>query len=99
MLKFQPDHPESSRVLLENAIKNAGGTDIDKSQAQPGDIVFYDNNKSPNGIADHVEIIYSGTGESLLSIGGNTGSSSVSSAKVCSPRKISTNLFIVEVPA
>ncbi len=71
---------------LYNAIKNAGGTDIDKSQAQPGDIVFYDNNKSPNGIADHVEIVYSGTGESLLSIGGNTGSSSVSSAKVCSPR-------------
>lgn len=70
---------------LYNAIINAGGITVNKNEARPGDIVFYDKPGTVYG-ANHVEIVASGTGESLLSIGGNTGSDYVSSAVVCSPR-------------
>ncbi len=70
---------------LAKNITDAGGRILkDGEKAEPGDIVFYDSNA--NNSANHVEIVYSGTGESLLSIGGNTGSEYVSSAVVCKPR-------------
>ncbi|WP_365728804.1 CHAP domain-containing protein, partial [Ruminococcus sp.] len=62
---------------LRTRILNAGGKNV-TSSPQPGDIVFF---------SGHVEIVYSGSGSSLKSIGGNTSSaSSLYSRKVCSPR-------------
>lgn len=62
---------------LEQTILNAGGVDV-TSSPQPGDIVFF---------SGHVEIVYSGSGSTLKSIGGNTSSAkSLYSRVVCSPR-------------
>lgn len=78
-----PRHAECDS--LAKNITDAGGRILEEGEkAEPGDIVFYDSNA--NISANHVEIVYSGTGESLLSIGGNTGSEYVSSAVVCKPR-------------
>ena len=64
---------------LRQTIIQAGGHDVGLDNAQPGDIVFF---------SGHVEIVYSGTGSSIVSIGGNTGNGgSCYSRVVCSPRK------------
>ena len=61
---------------LKEKILNAGGDVV--TSPQPGDIVFF---------SGHVEIVYSGSGSSLKSIGGNTSSAgSLYSRKVSSPR-------------
>ena len=63
---------------LKQTILRAGGVDVGLANAQPGDIVFF---------SGHVEIVYSGTGSSIKSIGGNTGKgSTLYSRVVCSPR-------------
>lgn len=61
---------------LKQYIMDAGGFDV-TSTPQLGDIVFF---------SSHVEIVYSGSGSTLKSIGGNTGSYNLSNAVVCSPR-------------
>lgn len=61
---------------LKKKILTAGGVVV--TSPQPGDIVFF---------SGHVEIVYSGSGSSLKSIGGNTSSAgSLYSRKVSSPR-------------
>lgn len=61
---------------LKTRILNAGGVEV--SSPQPGDIVFF---------SGHVEIVYSGSGSSLKSIGGNTSSAgNLYARKVSSPR-------------
>ncbi len=63
---------------LRQTIIQAGGRDVGLDNAQPGDIVFF---------SGHVEIVYSGTGVNLKSIGENTGNGgSCYSRVVCSPR-------------
>ena len=57
---------------LASNILNAGGWVVSKSEAQPGDICFYDKNK--NGQSDHVEIVYKRSGSTISTIGGNSGS-------------------------
>ena len=71
---------------MQNAVINAGGWYISLSEAQPGDLVFFSSSKYPNGGA-HVEIVVSGTGNNIYSIGGNTGEGdSWKTRVVCSPR-------------
>ena len=63
---------------LKQTILKAGGVDVGLANAQPGDIIFF---------SGHVEIVYSGSGSSIKSVGGNTGSgSTLYSRIVCSPR-------------
>ena len=54
---------------LRQNIVNAGGWYVSKSDAKPGDIVFY----GPNG-ANHVEIVYSALNGNISTYGGNSGS-------------------------
>ena len=64
---------------LRQTIVQAGGHNVGLEKAQPGDIVFF---------SGHVEIVYSGTGNNIKSIGGNTGKGgSCYSRVVCSPRE------------
>ena len=64
---------------LRQTIIQAGGYNVGLDNAQPGDIVFF---------SGHVEIVYSGTGSGIVSIGGNTGrGDSCYTRTVCSPRK------------
>lgn len=51
---------------------DCSGTVVSISNAQPGDICFYD--KNTNGKSDHVEIVYQRTGSTISTIGGNAGS-------------------------
>ena len=71
---------------MQTAVKNAGGYTVSSSNVMPGDLIFFSSSKYPNGGA-HVEIVVSGSGNSIVSIGGNTGSgSSWSKRSVCNPR-------------
>ena len=55
---------------LMNAVKNAGGHTVSKSEALPGDLVFFSSSSNPNGGA-HVELVYGYSNGVLKSIGGN----------------------------
>ena len=55
---------------LMNAVKNAGGRTVSKSEALPGDLVFFSSSSNPNGGA-HVELVYGYSNGVLKSIGGN----------------------------
>ena len=55
---------------LMNAVKNAGGHTVSKSEALPGDLVFFSSSSNPNGGA-HVELVYGYYNGVLKSIGGN----------------------------
>lgn len=55
-------------TLRQNII-NAGGWYVSKSDAKPGDIVFY----GPNG-ANHVEVVYFASNGNISTYGGNSGS-------------------------
>ena len=55
---------------LINAVKNAGGHTVSKSEALPGDLVFFSSSSNPNGGA-HVELVYGYSNGVLKSIGGN----------------------------
>lgn len=56
---------------LQNAILNAGGSQVSISSARKGDIAFYGTNG-----ADHVEIVYANNSGRISTIGGNSGSGS-----------------------
>ena len=55
---------------LMTAVKNAGGYTVNKSEALPGDLVFFSSSSYPNGGA-HVELVYGYSNGVLKSIGGN----------------------------
>ena len=79
---------------LDSNILKAGGYKVSKSNAQPGDIAFYDNNY--NNSPDHVEIVYQVSGSTVKTFGGNTGSTgSYSTNKVSSPRTYGNILYII----
>ena len=79
---------------LDSNILKAGGYKVSKSNAQPGDIAFYDNNY--NNSSDHVEIVYQVSGSTVKTFGGNTGSTgSYSTNKVSSPRTYGNILYII----
>ena len=54
---------------LRQNIYDAGGQNVDRYEAQAGDIVFYGNNG-----ADHVEIVYDAYNGNICTYGGNSGS-------------------------
>ena len=79
---------------LDSNILKAGGYKVSKSNAQPGDIAFYDNNY--NNSSDHVEIVYQVSGSTVKTFGRNTGSTgSYSTNKVSSPRTYGNILYII----
>ncbi|MBR2176719.1 MAG: InlB B-repeat-containing protein, partial [Clostridia bacterium] len=72
--------------LTTNLLKAGGVKYTNISQAQPGDIVFYDGNDR-NGSPNHVEIVGYVSGGKIYSIGGNTSYvNSVYTSKVSTVR-------------
>ena len=78
---------------IDEYILNAGGYKVSASNAKPGDIAFYDFNS--NNSPDHVEVVYSVSGSTVKTIGGNTGNSNLYYATVCSPRTPGYLLYII----
>ena len=87
--------PRNGRAdCIDQKILSAGGYKVSKSNAKPGDIAFYDGNY--NGSPDHVEIVYSVSGSTVRTFGGNTGSTgSIYSNRVSSPRAYGNILYII----
>ena len=78
---------------LDGYIIGAGGYEVSKEDAKPGDIAFYDFNS--NYSPDHVEIVYSVSGNTVKTIGGNTGNDNFNYATVCNPRNPGSLLYII----
>lgn len=78
---------------IDQYILNAGGYKVSTSNAKPGDIAFYDFNG--NNSPEHVEIVYSVSGSTVRTIGGNTGNSNLYAATVCSPRTPGSLLYVI----
>ena len=60
---------------IDEYILNAGGYKVSAANAKPGDIAFYDFNG--NNSPEHVEIVYSVSGSTVKTVGGNTGNNNL----------------------
>ena len=78
---------------IDEYILNAGGYKVSAANAKPGDIAFYDFNG--NNSPEHVEIVYSVSGSTVKTVGGNTGNNNLYYATVCSPRSPGSLLYII----
>ena len=78
---------------IDEYILNAGGWKVSAANAKPGDIAFYDFNG--NNSPEHVEIVYSVSGSTVKTVGGNTGNNNLYYATVCSPRSPGSLLYII----
>ncbi len=78
---------------LDKNILDAGGEKVKFSDARPGDIAFYDGNY--NNSPDHVEIVYSVSGSTVTTLGGNTGNKDCLKSIVSKPRSYGNILYII----
>ena len=76
---------------LRTRLINAGGIYVSVATAQPGDLCIIDWNG--NGNNNHIEIVYSANGSSVSTIGGNTGSGTISTRTVKKHNPLSNSVI------